>query len=450
MLDYHVLSEGTNEEGETVRRVLLVVAYRELVDRYVDACRRAGIRLVGIDLEAFALLRALAPPREEGYGSAGSALVAVSIGHDRTTFAVSDGRACEFTRVLEWGGYSLNVAVARALDVTPSEAEPVKRSLSLHGSRDVEGLSPEQAEAAREAMRKQVQTFARELVSSLQFYQDQAGSLAIGRDHAHGRHGAPRRARRGARAADRRPRRRRRPARPRRARQEGRGRGAARLASRSRSAWGSRASPMRAVNLLPKDSGRARAAKKRETPKHLPLIVGGVLGALVLGFLGMQTMSASGAISDNEAALQDLNAQIAATPPPPRRPACGRRRARQPADASAPPPSPRRSRVASRGTGCSGGSRSSSRTTSGSRRSTLSTPTPATSPAGTPPTTGTGFTMNGFTYSHDAVARLLSRLAVVPDLANVQLLSSTRTKLKGRDVVSFSITAGVRSGSTPA
>ena len=60
---------------------------------------------------------------------------------------------------------------------------------------------------------------------------------------------------------------------------------------------------MRAVNLLPKDSGKARSAKKRETPKHLPLIVGGVLGALVLGFLGMQTMSASGAISSNQAEL---------------------------------------------------------------------------------------------------------------------------------------------------
>jgi type IV pilus assembly protein PilM len=180
VLDYHVLSEGTNEEGESVRRVLLVVAYRELVDRYLDACRRAGVRLVGIDLEAFALLRALAPPREEGYGSAGSALVAVAIGHDRTTFAVSDGRACEFTRVLEWGGYSLNVAVARALDVTPSAAEPVKRALSLHGSEIVDDLAPEQAEAAREAMRKQVNTFARELVSSLQFYQGQPGSLPIG------------------------------------------------------------------------------------------------------------------------------------------------------------------------------------------------------------------------------------------------------------------------------
>jgi Tfp pilus assembly PilM family ATPase len=43
-----------------------------------------------------------------------------------------------------------------------------------------EGLSQEQADNAREAVRRQLQTFARELVSSLQFYQNQPGTLGIG------------------------------------------------------------------------------------------------------------------------------------------------------------------------------------------------------------------------------------------------------------------------------
>ena len=42
VLDYQVLSEGVTEDGQPLRRVLLVVAYRELVDRYVYACRKAG------------------------------------------------------------------------------------------------------------------------------------------------------------------------------------------------------------------------------------------------------------------------------------------------------------------------------------------------------------------------------------------------------------------------
>ena len=110
-----------------------------------------------------------------------AALVVVSIGHDRSTFAVTDGRVCEFTRVLEWGGWSLNIALARALDMAPSEVERFKRAMSLDTNMQIEGLSPEQSAAALDAVQKQLQSFARELVSSLQFYQNQPGSLGIGR-----------------------------------------------------------------------------------------------------------------------------------------------------------------------------------------------------------------------------------------------------------------------------
>ena len=181
VLDYQVLSESVNDEGQPVSRVLLVVAYRELVDRYVYACEKAGLQIVGIDLEAFALLRAVAEPHDPLPGSERGAVVAVSVGHDRSTFAVSDGRICEFTRVLEWGGWSLNVAIARALDISPTEAERIKRALSFGGPTAApDGFSEDQLTAAHEAARRQLQTFARELVSSLQFYQNQPGSLGIG------------------------------------------------------------------------------------------------------------------------------------------------------------------------------------------------------------------------------------------------------------------------------
>jgi type IV pilus assembly protein PilM len=180
VLDFQVLGEGTDEEGQPTKRVLLVVAYRELIDRYMDACKKAGISLVGIDLEAFALLRALQAPQDGVGGDSAAALVAVAIGHDRSTFAVSDGRICEFTRVLEWGGAALNVAIARALDAAPSEVDGVKRALALTDEMVPEGLTEDQAKKARDAMRRAIQTFARELVSSLQYYQNQPGSLGIG------------------------------------------------------------------------------------------------------------------------------------------------------------------------------------------------------------------------------------------------------------------------------
>jgi type IV pilus assembly protein PilM len=56
----------------------------------------------------------------------------------------------------------------------------MKRGMSLDGSTNAAGFSPEQTAVAVDAVRRQVQSFARELVSSLQFYQNQPGSLGIG------------------------------------------------------------------------------------------------------------------------------------------------------------------------------------------------------------------------------------------------------------------------------
>jgi type IV pilus assembly protein PilM len=178
VLDYHILEERTDEEGVVHRRVLLVVAYRDLIDRYVAACKKAGIRLAGIDLEAFALLRALVP--EVPSEPTKAAVVVVSVGHDRTTFAVTDGQACQFTRVLDWGGRTLDESIAKTLDLSPSEAQPIKLTVSLAEPSTPAGLTSEQADRVRESVLRAVHEFARELVSSLQFYQSQSGSLGIG------------------------------------------------------------------------------------------------------------------------------------------------------------------------------------------------------------------------------------------------------------------------------
>jgi Tfp pilus assembly protein PilN len=83
----------------------------------------------------------------------------------------------------------------------------------------------------------------------------------------------------------------------------------------------------------------------------------------------------------------------------------------------------------------------------------LSATSPST-PGGTAPANVVGappqgFAINGYTYSHDAVARLLSRLAVIPDLQHVWLERSTRSMAGGRPIVSFTIRAAVRaSGGT--
>jgi Tfp pilus assembly protein PilN len=57
-----------------------------------------------------------------------------------------------------------------------------------------------------------------------------------------------------------------------------------------------------------------------------------------------------------------------------------------------------------------------------------------------------GFNLTGVTFTYDDVARLLSRIALIPDLANATLKSSGISQ----NVVSFEIDADIKGAPVPA
>jgi type IV pilus assembly protein PilM len=175
VLDYHVTGETVTESGGVSRRVLLAAAYQEPIDHYIQAFRAANLELVGIDLEAFALLRAVAPSPALNSDVASAAVVAVALGYDRSTLAISDGTVCDFMRVLEWGGGKLDAAIAHDLGLTLEEAAELKERLSL----DQSGDDDPRLVRARSSVLNELKVLGRELVASLQFYQSEPGSLPI-------------------------------------------------------------------------------------------------------------------------------------------------------------------------------------------------------------------------------------------------------------------------------
>jgi Tfp pilus assembly protein PilN len=202
---------------------------------------------------------------------------------------------------------------------------------------------------------------------------------------------------------------------------------------------------MRAVNLLPKDQGH-RTVKK----ESLPVLVGACTGVLVAAALGAMFMMGSGKVAAQQHRLDDLNRRYQALPPAP------------------PGPSAAQQQLA----GEQSARVSALSTALGSRvawdrvfrefslvlpddvwLTTLTAKSPI-SPSTNVATSAGGaasqFMLQGRTYSHDGVARLLSRLQLVPDLTNVQLLSSTLTKVADQDVVEFSISADIAVAGSPS
>ena len=95
VLDYQVIGETVTPEGAAKHRMIVVAAREAMIARVVDAVRAAGLKPEGIDLNAFALVRALSGSDT----SEDSARVFCHLG-GVTNLAIAVGSTCLFTRPL--------------------------------------------------------------------------------------------------------------------------------------------------------------------------------------------------------------------------------------------------------------------------------------------------------------------------------------------------------------
>ena len=199
---------------------------------------------------------------------------------------------------------------------------------------------------------------------------------------------------------------------------------------------------MRAINLLPRDDTRRRPQR----PQWI-VVVPVIAAVLLSGALSMLFLNASSKVKDKQAQLTQLQDELTAIPTP---------------DASN--VRTQNALATDKQTRVQALNAALSRRVAWDRvfrelslvlpddvwLSTLSAKAPMSSSVATAAATTTGavaateFTLDGYTYSHAAVARLLSRLSVVPDLVNVQLQQSTLTKVGTAQVVHFVIAADLR------
>jgi Tfp pilus assembly protein PilN len=188
---------------------------------------------------------------------------------------------------------------------------------------------------------------------------------------------------------------------------------------------------VRAVNLIPRDDRRQRGQSQRENP----VLIGGVAGTvLVTAIIAAWFLTASAGVADHQKRRDAAQAELAATPvPPPTVP-----------EASA-LEQEKTARVAALSTALAGRlawDRLLREFSLVLPDDVWLTQLSAQAPGAT---AAAGFSISGKTYSHDGVARLLARLAIVPHLTGVQLQhSSAEASTSGRQVVEFQINATVK------
>jgi type IV pilus assembly protein PilM len=174
ILAHHSMGIVQTEDGPRTR-VVLVAARRDMIDKLLAATRQAGLKPVGIDLSAFAMIRALHRPGIDGatlYVSAGGV----------TNLAVAVGATCVFTRVVPYGTESMAAQLAERRGLTLAHAHGWLKHVGLQDAiEEIEG-EPEIITEARGVLSDGLIRIADDVRNSLDFYRMQESGAEI--DHA--------------------------------------------------------------------------------------------------------------------------------------------------------------------------------------------------------------------------------------------------------------------------
>jgi len=135
-LDYRVI-ERVSVDGVERDRMVVVAARRSMIDQLLEASRGAGLKVEGIDLNAFALVRALTSPGAGSESLGENACVYCHLGAT-TNLVIAVGSNCVFTRPLTTSWDAGDAEVASSL------AEEIRLSIDFHlnlpGARMVEAV----------------------------------------------------------------------------------------------------------------------------------------------------------------------------------------------------------------------------------------------------------------------------------------------------------------------
>ena len=168
VLDWQTAGVVDTPDGPR-QRVVIVAARRDMVEKVVASVRAAGLRIEGIDLSAFAMIRALGPDAEP--------TLYLSVG-GLTNLAIADDRGCAFTRVTSTGLESMATDAAERCELPLDEAREWLTRVGPLGGRDqhVDDGDAETAAMVRTVLDSGVRKLSGELRFSLDFHQSSGGA----------------------------------------------------------------------------------------------------------------------------------------------------------------------------------------------------------------------------------------------------------------------------------
>ena len=177
--DFHTIAKWKNEEtGAEMERHVVVMVYREPVERYREAVVAAGLKLVRIDLAAFALMRAGLPAVKLALGSEDhdeeQVVALLDVGPTSTNVVITRGDMCELNRIIQFGRQHFTQTLVEQFGWELADATRVSGEAGITPLGGMEAPGDPYADARR-IMQYVADQFAQEIRTSFDYYNHSSG-----------------------------------------------------------------------------------------------------------------------------------------------------------------------------------------------------------------------------------------------------------------------------------
>lgn len=124
-IDWMKIDEYVNQRGQKFQRLMLIGAPKKIIESYERIFKQAGIRLVALELDVIALVRA--------FSDFDIPTLVIDIGALSTNIAVTEAGVVKHSGQTDYSGVHITRAVSQSLDLSMQRAEELKKKRGLLG-----------------------------------------------------------------------------------------------------------------------------------------------------------------------------------------------------------------------------------------------------------------------------------------------------------------------------
>ncbi len=189
IVDFQIISEHENDEGEKMIDILIVAVRRDMVENLISAVTGAGLKPVVIDVSSLAFARAVMgndvrPVIEELPDHLGATAL-INIGSNLTDIVVIEDEIPRFTRISNVGGDTFTNALVDQIGISFEDADYLKTGIGLPAVEGIENdedvMEPaipseiqQYVDVVRNVLEQEMIKFIAEVRRSLDYYLVQA------------------------------------------------------------------------------------------------------------------------------------------------------------------------------------------------------------------------------------------------------------------------------------